>query len=96
MKKETLQEFLARGGKVKVIPAVLPEETKSPVRSTIAKPVATILTLEEADQLYGSKKTDQKRKRKSTDSKSSKKMEELRKSIEALPQDLRDKLKINL
>ena len=95
MKKETLQEFLARGGKINVIPTVKPEDEKAKVRSTAAKPCVTILSYEEANLLFGTK-TDRKKKQKSINPQSSKKLDDLKLSIDALPKELRERLKKNL
>ena len=63
-KTETIQEFLARGGKIKVIPPVLPPNER-PVKSTNPGP-AVLMTYEDADHYYG-KKTERKKKEKVVD-----------------------------
>jgi len=63
MKKiETVEEYLARGGTIKRIDAVVEEQKPQPVKSTKVGPVV-ILSLEDADLIYG-EKTKRKKKKK--------------------------------
>lgn len=58
-KTETVAEFLARGGKINVIPSA-PVVTESITRSTTYK-VPKIYTLEEGAHLFGEKRSKGKR-----------------------------------
>lgn len=58
-KTETLEEFLARGGKITVVPPVVRLDKEGTVKSTVSGP-AVILSYSEADQLYGEKTTRKK------------------------------------
>lgn len=80
-KTETVEEFLARGGKVTVVPPIQPENKELTVKSTVVTP-PNILSYGEADQLYGRKK---KRKKKKT-------AEISEADIACLPEELRKKL----
>lgn len=55
MKKETIDEFLARGGVIKVIPPTTPDQKPELVRSTKMGP-ANLLTMDEHDLFHGEKK----------------------------------------
>jgi len=61
-KTETVAEYLARGGKIQVVP---PGESKSKdsvnVKSTVVGP-ANIMTYEDADRYYGEKKERKSKK----------------------------------
>lgn len=93
-KNNSLQEYLARGGKITVCPTKpMQESERRPVRSTVVSNVVNILTYEEADQLYGIK-IERKKTEKTINPKTSKKMEELRKNIDKLPKHIKDKLNL--
>jgi hypothetical protein len=64
-KTETIQEFLARGGKIKVIPPNYSDAKEANVKSTVVGP-AVLMSLEDADQFYGTK-TVRKKKEKQVD-----------------------------
>jgi len=90
-KTETLQEYLARGGKITVCPTVMPKEAgKQSVKSTVAKPAVTIMTYEEANQYYGIKQ--EKKKSTKQDPKTVKKLEDLKGGIDRLPSNIKEKL----
>lgn len=55
-KTESIAEFLARGGKINVIPSVVPELKQEQRRSKNGGP-AVILTMDEHDLYHGEKKT---------------------------------------
>jgi hypothetical protein len=67
-KRETIQEFLARGGKVTIVPAAKPEEE---VPHTI-KPVTTglpkIMTLEDGGLFFGETRKKEKKPHSKEDS----------------------------
>jgi hypothetical protein len=50
---ESVAEFLARGGVIKVIPAVQPTVKVDSVKSTTSSGPAVIMTMDEADLYYG-------------------------------------------
>lgn len=52
MKKETVEEFLARGGKISHVPEATREVQVDVVKTAITGPV-TLFSLEEADLFYG-------------------------------------------
>jgi hypothetical protein len=56
MKKETLAEYLARGGKITKCPPYDPRPKQDSVRSTVPAGPANIMTLDEADLFFGEKK----------------------------------------
>lgn len=62
-KTETIAEFLARGGKITVIPPRMPESKESNVKPTTTGP-ANIITYAEADQFYGQKTVRKKKEKK--------------------------------
>lgn len=56
-KVESVEEFLARGGKINRIPEVVREPVPDIIRKTVAGGApATFLTMEEADLFYGEKR----------------------------------------
>lgn len=63
MKKETIEEFLARGGKVTIIPAQEHVENIQHINASTAGP-ANLLTYGEADLYYGEVKERKSRKEK--------------------------------
>lgn len=75
---ETVEEFLARGGKINVIPSAI-EETKHQVLKKTNNGVATLLTMEEAELFYSESRKKNK----------SKKMSNI--DISSLPKELREK-----
>jgi hypothetical protein len=61
-KTETIQEFLARGGKITRVPAIeLTYKTES-IKSTTAGGPAVFLSLAEADLMYGEQKIKKAKK----------------------------------
>jgi hypothetical protein len=56
VKKETLAEYVARGGKITRVPAVRPTTTTESVHSTVSNTPATIMTLQEGSLYYGERK----------------------------------------
>lgn len=83
--KETMEEFLARGGKVQMIPSTTPETPTQPISPTSVGPVV-ILTYGDADLYYG-----EVRSRKSKKPKLLPKID-----FSALPEPLRNKYKKEL
>ena len=81
MKTETLEEFIARGGKVTTI-TPNSQETKQTLKQTNQGP-PTFLSYDDVDLYYGDKKTSKK--------KSSVKSKEARIDIGSLPEELRKK-----
>lgn len=80
MKKETMAEFLARGGKITKVPTPIPTTKVETIKSTKGGGPATIVTMDEADLYHGeSKKKKVKKKVISTI------------DISALPEALRKK-----
>lgn len=79
---ETIQEYLARGGSVKRIPAVMLEAQPEVVRKTAQSGVATFLTLDEADLFFGE---PSKRKPKKM------KQQQMKIDLDVLPPALRSK-----
>ncbi len=61
-KKETIEEFLARGGKKVVVPAVVPN-FKQKIGSTSASPI-TIMDLDEGAHYFSEFKPEKKTKSK--------------------------------
>ena len=57
--EQLIEEFLAKGGEIEIIPAVKPEERKI-VRSTIKK-VPNPMTLPEAEFMFGRKQIKKKK-----------------------------------
>lgn len=81
MKSETLDEFIARGGKIEKIPSVEPE-TKDIIRKTTTGP-ATIHTLSEGELLFAEKSKRKKKKKKTvSDEEFAKLMEDAKNSKE--------------
>lgn len=78
MKKETLAEYLARGGKITKVPAVMPSNKDVTVKSTVSKP-PTLLSLGEAGDLLASSRS---KKTKSTG----------KVAVNLIPAELRQKL----
>ena len=82
-KTETIQEFLARGGKITLCPEGIKDtREKVNVKSTTVGP-AILMTLEEADHYYGEKR------------KSNKPIKEQNKpnlNLDCLPEEFRKKL----
>lgn len=64
-KTETIAEYLARGGKIQVLPPAYTESKDANVKSTVVGP-AVLMSLEDADQFYGTK-TVRKKKEKQID-----------------------------
>ncbi len=63
MKKETLQEFLARGGKITICPpGPAPKKTEGMKLATTGGPT-TILPMEDAELYYGETKATKKTKK---------------------------------
>ena len=62
-KTETIAEFLARGGKIQVVPPKVLESKESNVKPTTSGP-ANIITYAEADQFYGTKTVRKKKEKK--------------------------------
>lgn len=62
MKKETLEEFLMRGGEIQKIPVVVPE-TKEPTIHSSNKGPAVIMTLGEGKLYYGEGKISKIKKK---------------------------------
>jgi hypothetical protein len=62
MKKETLAEFLARGGKVTIIPPCLPVTKTESIKLATAGGPATILTMGDAELYYGEAKAKKNKK----------------------------------
>lgn len=83
MKKETVAEFLARGGIIKKIPTAAPSYKADNIKSTSNSGLATIVTMDEADLYHGETKKS-KVKKKISSSKSIVDMS-------ALPEELRKK-----
>jgi len=83
-KTESIQEFLARGGKITLCPTNIPEKKdKVNVRSTTAGP-AVILSYEDADYYYGEKKEKPAKPQKASKAPSI--------NLDSLPEDFRKKL----
>lgn len=81
MKKETVAEFLARGGTINRVPAASRERTPEVIRNTSTGP-ANLMTLEEADLFFGEAKKGLKPK---------KVKPSLKIDLDALPPALRQK-----
>lgn len=62
-KTETLEQYLARGGKIEVVPAVEPEDNGPTVRKT-AVTAPTLYHITEGAILFGEKKKTKKSKTK--------------------------------
>lgn len=93
-KKETVEEYLARGGKVVVLPKDNNFDTQNVCRPSLSKQ-AIALTLDEAVVLYGDPEVS---KSESYRIKSNKKRNAMRKEInvDALPEALKRSLKNKL
>lgn len=66
-KTETLEQYLARGGVIQIIPQHEKEKQQDVIRKTVAGEPAVILSLEDASLFYGeSSKTKKAKKKKST------------------------------
>ena len=61
MKKETLAEFLARGGKITIIPPVLPTKTET-VKPKPASGPNTLMSMEDGELYYGEAKVKKAKK----------------------------------
>jgi len=85
-KKETLSEFLFRGGVIKILPLVREKEAKNPIRKTTIEPVS-LMSLEEAEFFYSKSKQNPKKAKKATSSPI---------DLKALPETLRSKLILKL
>ncbi len=81
-KNESIQEFLARGGKITVVPPAAVAEEKRVVKPTTAGPV-NIMSYEEADHYYGERKVRKKQP---------KKVDTSNINLDSLPEDFRKKL----
>ncbi len=84
-KVETIQEYLARGGKISILPSKEATSTIETLKQDNSGPV-TILSLEEAELLYGKGKTLKPKKRKQYP----------KLDVNALPAHLREKLLMRL
>ena len=80
MRKETVEEFLARGGTITRVPTSQPIKIPESIKISTPAGPAILMTLEEADLYYGEHKQRKAKKK-------------LRKTIDlsALPPDLRKK-----
>lgn len=81
-KVETVEEYLARGGSVKKLPAVETIRQPDVTRKTVAGGPVTIMSLEEADLFYGEARKGSKPK---------KAKPSLKIDLSALPEALRAK-----
>lgn len=81
-KNESIQEYLARGGKITVVPSAIPAEEKRIVKPTNSGPV-NIMTYEDAEHYYGERKERKKQPKKVDTSKI---------NLDSLPDDFRKKL----
>lgn len=63
MKKETVEEFLARGGKIQIIPPNQPEETV-PIVKVHSTPENRILSLDDGEFYFAEGRKDRKAPRK--------------------------------
>jgi hypothetical protein len=81
MKTETLEEFIARGGKITVVTPDT-QEVKQTLKQT-SQGVPTFLSYDDVDLYYGDKKTSKK--------KTSVKSKETKIDISSLPEELRKK-----
>lgn len=55
MKKESIDEFLARGGVIKIIPTIAPEAKPEIMRGALGGPI-NLLTLDEHNLYHGEKR----------------------------------------
>jgi hypothetical protein len=62
-KTETIEEYLARGGKITKVPAAEPKKQIEVVKKTTAGEPAIILTLEDASLYYGEQESGRKPKK---------------------------------
>jgi hypothetical protein len=83
-KVETMEEFLARGGKVQVFPAVKPEEDNL-VRPTTAPGLASLMSLDDGAHFFAEKKEKRTRQKKDP-------LKGI--NVDALPPEVRALLKI--
>lgn len=65
-KVETIEEYLARGGSVKILPPVILEPTPDVTRKTANSGPAVFLTLEEADLYFGEPSKNKPKKAKAS------------------------------
>lgn len=79
MKRETIAEFLARGGKITRLPSADPTHKPESIKSTTAGGPAIFLSLGEADLFYGEHKPKKAKKTKAA------------MDLSALPEELRRK-----
>jgi hypothetical protein len=82
LKVESIEEYLARGNTIKILPTVEYKRQPDVIRKTVVGP-AIFLTLEEADLYYGEAKENLKPK---------KQKQSPRIDINALPEALRAKI----
>lgn len=61
MKAETVEEYLARGGKITRYPSVVEAESVNTI-NPMGTSVANLLTLAEADLMYGEARSHKKKK----------------------------------
>jgi hypothetical protein len=67
MKKETVAEFLARGGKITKVPANVPTQKVENIRSNNANSgIVTIVSMEDADLYHGEVRKGKTRKKTGT------------------------------
>lgn len=81
MKKETVAEFLARGGTITKVPAATPTHKVESIKSTNTGGPATIVSMDDADLYHGEAKKSKAKKKVSTSVI----------DISALPEELRKK-----
>lgn len=53
MKAETLDEFLARGGKIEKVPYIEPEQKLDPIRANTSGGLPTMMTLPDGAHFFG-------------------------------------------
>ena len=63
MKKETVAEFLARGGKITRVPTPTPTTKLETIKSTKGGGPATIVTMDEANLYHGEAKNSKAKKK---------------------------------
>jgi hypothetical protein len=78
-KTETIDQFLARGGAIQIIPTQPPTAKPESIKSTTAGGPATIITMDEADLYHGEAKPRKSKKKVNTI------------DVSALPEALRKK-----
>lgn len=81
MKKETVAEFLARGGKITRVPTAAPSYKPELTKSTNIGAPANIVTLDHADLYHGEQKKSKAKKKKIVSNI----------DLSALPEELRKK-----